>query len=117
MQEENDGKLAIERTKIEIDVVKHLSTLSTGSIVLVTTFLDKLPKPLSEPRLLRLSLGLFSCSIVTSVLYLLAPWADKKEWRHSASSRKVCFFLAGVAFLGGAVFLAVFARFNVGISK
>jgi len=35
----------LERLKMAVDSVKHITTLASGTIVLLATFVDKLPKP------------------------------------------------------------------------
>ena len=48
----DDKKMKLEEIKLQADTTKHITTLATGTIVLVATFMDKLPKPLQAPDLL-----------------------------------------------------------------
>ena len=43
LDEKPDRLSDLEFAKINIDVVKHITTLSTGSILLIATFLDRFP--------------------------------------------------------------------------
>jgi hypothetical protein len=64
----NNKNLHFERTKLAADLVKHISTLSTGSLVLIATLLDKLPKPLEGRRFLITSIICFVVCLVCSFL-------------------------------------------------
>lgn len=46
-------KLDFERIKLQAESTRHITTLAIGIIVLITTFMDKLPKPLLRTDLLR----------------------------------------------------------------
>ena len=57
----------LEQTKFMADYLKHVTTLSTGSLILLTIFLEKL---FSRPRwrsLVTISIGGFTLSLVASV--------------------------------------------------
>ena len=56
--------------KLRVDSVKHITTLATGTIVLLVTFLDKFPKPLtSRYALIGSVIGMLLC-VIFSFLYL-----------------------------------------------
>ena len=62
-------KLILERLKLEVDALKHISTLATGTIVIIATFLDKLPKPLEQPLNLVIAVGaMLTCLLFAFVM-------------------------------------------------
>src|SRR6516164_6226858 len=62
----------IEGYKLVHDTFKHLTTLSTGSVVLLATFLKDLFQHPGWPWLVAISLFLFLVSTVASVIVMLA---------------------------------------------
>src|SRR5438105_3953750 len=67
MHPESEALLAllVERTKLYIDVLKHLTTLSTGAIVLIATFIDKI-RPTILKAAIPISIGLLLFCILSS---------------------------------------------------
>jgi hypothetical protein len=59
-----------ERLKLAVDAVKHITTLATGTIALVVTFSDKLPRPLPASVLLASALSLMVICLHSSFIYL-----------------------------------------------
>src|SRR5208283_4662311 len=57
-----------EQLKLQADTIKHASTMATGTIVILATFMDKLPKPLTDPKALIIAVILLlvclGCSFV-----------------------------------------------------
>lgn len=119
---EEDGQSEsnrLEREKIHIEYMKHLTTLSTGSIILITTFLEKLfVTPLWKPILITSIMG-FMVSILSSVAdYTIAVEVDiyRKASEQSAVPlllKLVARPLAWLGFLTGTLGLAVFAIRNL----
>ena len=58
--------------KLFFDVFKHLTTLSSGSIVILVTFLDKLAKYSQWQALITISLVGFLVAIVGSIIVMLS---------------------------------------------
>jgi hypothetical protein len=57
----------IESRKLQADYLKHLTTLSTGSIVIISTFMEKLFRAPSWKLLVAMSLGGFTLCILGSL--------------------------------------------------
>jgi len=102
----SDGKApsAFERLKLEIDAIKHLSTLSTGSILLIATFFDKIPKSPFYREGLAVSLMLLTASLGGCVAYLMTPWTGNR-WRFEGFINRVLFVEAHTCFLLGIICL------------
>jgi amino acid transporter len=107
-----------ERYKALTDYYKHLTTLSTGSIVLVTTFLDKLfHKPLWK-ALVVISIMGFMISVLASVVaytIIVAYHApgdqiERPEWAKHLGL--IGIILTWTGFLVGILSLASFALRN-----
>lgn len=109
-------KLELERLKIKIDLVKHLSTLSTGSIVLIATFIDKLPKPIIHRQDLVTAIAFLGLSLIASAMYLAATGINRRSWNLSEpeTMRELVFGLLAVgSFVLGVQSLGVFVIVNV----
>ena len=65
----------IEQTKALIEYFKHLTTLSTGSIVLITTFLEKLFANPSWRLAVVISIAGFMLSFFHLLLRTLLLWS------------------------------------------
>lgn len=109
--EDRAGEL--ERAKVAIDVVKHVSTLSTGSIVLIATLLDKFPKPIAAQwQLAAAILCLVFC--LACCLYYLVYVGVSGNWKErNTGIGGVVGMLIGWSFLVGILFLGIFAIQNV----
>jgi hypothetical protein len=116
----------LEGTKLATDLMKHVATLASGSIVLVATLLDKFPKPIIGSGWLVgsvISLVLcLACSLYfLMVLLVWKYWVPEyfpdfalrssnsfSMWTTGAAS-----LLAGWSFLGGILCLGIFAIKNL----
>lgn len=65
------AKFLLEFRKVGFDVIKHVSTLASGSIVIIIAFLDKIPKPIHHGNLLEAALRCFLGCIVLCVVVLM----------------------------------------------
>lgn len=108
----------LEFWKANIEYLKHLSTLSTGSIVLIATFLDKLfTQPIWKVSVI-ISLVGFLVSVISSVVaYTLImhyefPGSDYIEININRIGRTVLYF-TWTGFLVGIASLAIFAVVNL----
>jgi hypothetical protein len=93
--------------EVTYDYTKHLTTLSTGSIVLIVTFAEKFAKEANWRRLLPLSL----CCLLGSLLSALACMfftvgirgASEKsrvaDWQYNLASKSLLMAI-GLLFLG-----------------
>ena len=68
MTEKNNRML--EHKKLAVDSVKHITTLAAGTLVLLSTFVDKLPKPLHGRISLMTALGCMVVCLVAAFFYL-----------------------------------------------
>ena len=66
----NEESRLFDRTKLAVDVAKHMSTLATGAVVLLTAFLDKLPRPPVAVGWLIASVIAFAVCVTFCFLYL-----------------------------------------------
>jgi hypothetical protein len=112
-------KLILERTKLAADTVKHISTLATGSIVLVATFMDKVHKPIVTPNLLTIAIGAFMVCLFFCVIYLFLVGIPSR-WDASVlrpkSVRIVMQVAAGILYLTfamGVIILGFLAIANI----
>ena len=100
------------------DWLKHLSTLATGSIVLLATFAEKFPKDASWRFLLGASMAAFLISVLSSIscalFSLSASRYDEEEdtptWEKVVVS--VTLIMTAVFLTGGLAALGVFAIKN-----
>jgi hypothetical protein len=107
---------SVERTKAMIEHAKHLTTLSTGSIVLVATFIEKaFPAPVWRP-VATLSLLAFLLSILAAVVFQATtiPMIGKTEASDRAENVGAGSLMAlWLAFFIGILLLALFAARNL----
>ena len=106
-----------ESFKLFHDTFKHLSTLSTGAIVIVTTFLTKFSSTAVRTDLLKWSIGLLMISTVCSVLVMI-KFATACRPDHKPSGSEDNFFAGAVvvtalSFLFGLGALAFFMFYNL----
>jgi|SRR5215472_3875403 len=112
-------KLLYERTRIALDLVKHLSTLATGSLVLIATLLERFAKPLREQDTLIWSVVCFVVCTVACTAYwffgaILGHWFET-DWSHS-KVRALFLILAlvlTVSFVLGVIHLGISATRNI----
>ena len=116
MGEDRDFQAGIERTKAMIDHAKHLTTLSTGSIVLVAAFVEKaFPAPIWKPVAM-VSLLAFLLSILAAVIFqaMVIPMIGKSETSNRAVNVGAGSLMAlWVAFFIGILLLALFTTRNL----
>lgn len=114
---ENREKVDQEGEKLIFDSMKHLTTLNTGSILLLVTFLEKL---FSNPRwkpLIAVSLICFVLSIVCSVSSMLQSANHVKHSgrfpRLETGVKSTIYYSALFTFVVGLSGLVAFALKNV----
>ena len=105
-----------------VEYLKHLTTLSTGSIVLQIAFLEKVfPHPRWKVALL-VSLLSFTLSIISSVVVYTLVLLDSlepnreslfasSEWRGNVGASGI--LITWLGFLLGIIFLVIFALRNL----
>ncbi len=114
------AKTDIEITKLFNDYIKHLNTLSTGSIVLLVTFLEKLFSQPEAKFLIAVSLISFLISIIggisvkTVFTFVAFNQSDEDDVSERANSlRGIGIILLWLGFLIGISSLALFGILNL----
>lgn len=113
----------IESMKFWADFLKHLTTLSTGSILLIGTFLEKLFARPAWKAAVIVALSGFLVSVIGSVLSFSAlvvwspNWDDdaKDHWgnRPEGTIAGIGIWIAWIGFLAGIVSLTLFTVKNL----
>ena len=107
-----------ERYKVMYDFLKHISTLSAGSLVLITTLIEKVASKPTERFSIALAVILFAASLVSSgVSYFLLglnfPTVGRsKMWRGDRKGFALTMAIALVGFVMGMVCVAWFFTIN-----
>jgi hypothetical protein len=109
----------IERTKLKMDLVKHVSTLSSGAIVILAAFLNKSPTPsLKGSQWLIVSVISLIGSLVSALVYFWA-FGLARQWTRLATPKastraieKVTGFLLASGFCCGIICLGIFVIRN-----
>lgn len=117
MANDFDTELPIEAYTTVFDYLKHLTTLSTGSILLIVAFLEKL---FTKPEC-KACVVVSLCGFVGSILACLVSQAgviEQIDSRHGVASwaHPLAFWslvVAWAAFLTGIISLTVFAIVNL----
>ncbi|MBK8464569.1 MAG: hypothetical protein IPL32_01945 [Chloracidobacterium sp.] len=120
---------AIEKEKLELikkvedykaiqDYLKHMTTLSAGSIVIIATFLEKIIQNPTEKWLVIISLGAFLLSILSSmIVYTIAivddPLSGDDMSLSTALGVIASLSLTCIGFFVGILSLAIFAIVNL----
>jgi hypothetical protein len=109
-------KRKIEARKIQIDVIKHVTTMSTGTLVLTVTLLDKL---FHSPRFL----SLFAVSLFCLVASIVGGFVlqthcvmevESGEYDSKVTAWAVISFVALCGgFVGGLILLTLFILLNL----
>ena len=106
-----------EGQKLVYDALKHLTTLSTGSILLLVTFLERLFRQPLWPGLVAVSLAGFVTCVVASVLAMFvvarSVLTAGSPGGRGAAFGAVCVAVAGLAFLTALGALVGFALKNL----
>jgi hypothetical protein len=120
MQQDSISPVYMEQLKLAADFLKHITTLSTGSIVLLTIFLEKLFRGRPHWKILiGLSLGGFTLSLIASLVaftgvLLAAPSAAGHiSLKASRIPWVVGTMLTLAGFLLGSISLTAFAIKNL----
>lgn len=113
-------RLEAERHKAFYDYLKHLNTLSTGSILLLATFLEKLFTRPAWKILVVVSFSSFILAILGSfVVYTIflgsfpGPTTDQLRGSRDIKVSRGTLWLVWIGFFIGVLSLAVFAIKNL----
>ena len=130
-ESDRNDRQEFDRLKLAVDSVKHITTLATGTIVLVAAFTDKLHKPLSFRAYLITTIALMLICLLSSFIYIwaaaLAPFPQRRrlesarlpqllrKWMPGWGRTRVLILLSDVIYFSfclGIVFLGLFAIRN-----
>lgn len=115
---DTDEKKALEEGwKLHYDTCKHLTTLSTGSILIMVTFMEKLFSNPTWKGLVGISFGLFVLSIVTSAMAMIGIGSAMRVRFSIDTFDKIYNYatvlISVICFIVGIVILIVFAMINL----
>lgn len=102
----------LERLKLGVDITKHLTTLTTGSVVVLASFADKALPNGAYNKYIIASLALLVCSLLASVfvlvssIYLVNPYVSGTDDRRKPLTKVMVF-----------TFLTSFIMFFLGIAS
>lgn len=112
-----EQKARQESLKLLFEVYKHTTTLSTGSIVLLATFLEKLFKSPKEVNLVTASLICFLVSVITSWIMMahlaVEQQINRAPTRLDRIGGRILYTVSPFSFIAGVMCLAVFAVINL----
>jgi hypothetical protein len=99
------------------DFLKHIATLSTGSIVLLATFAEKFSQDAAWRQCLGMSMTFFLISVLSSIVCAFLSFiqqAGENERKREADDMRVVIFFAVTlgAFFTGVLNLGIFAIKN-----
>lgn len=110
----------LKKTKLAVETVKHITTLSSGSIVLLATFVGQFPKPLKDPASLVVAVVCLLVCLGAGILYLFVAAELGDDWRvgevppQRSKPLRVSVALMFLSFMFGIVALGIFALSNIG---
>lgn len=108
-----------EGWKTQYDLFKHLTTLSTGSILLFVTFLEDIFTQPKWKLLIGVAFGAFTLSILASLMLMLLfsgyirNLGRTEKFQNAVKILKVAFLTAIGGFLVGITCLIIFAMKNL----
>jgi hypothetical protein len=105
----------IEGLKYYFQFFQHLTTLDTGSLLLIATLLEKLFKSPKHTHLIKFC---FTCFIISLIFSLFGMWfvstmIAAKAGTGEGIAATVSFLVAVLGFLGGIIALAIFSVKNL----
>jgi len=109
----------IEIYKLEFEYLKHLTTISTGSILLLVAFLDKIftqakCKSAIAVSLISFLLSIILCAISQATIIEKASEKDNLTWRNKIQNLTVGLFLfALLSYVIGVISLVAFGLKNL----
>lgn len=105
-----------DKKELRIDYIKHLNTLSTGSIVVFATFLKDIFKEPEFEYLGMLSLAGFIVSVITAVISYTFEVLQPKGMTLTTFFKfidNLATYLMWIGFLVGILSLAIFGILNI----
>jgi len=111
MANDERDRFDFERVKLAVDSIKHITTLATGTLVLLVAFLDKLPKPIIRLNWLIFAVICLLLCLTASFVYLFRIGVH--AYPLERENRRVGKILRGLAAV--IYFTFGFAMFGVGV--
>jgi hypothetical protein len=112
-----EAKALQESEKLYFDSMKHLTTLNTGSILLLITFLEKLFQKPEWKFLVVVSLSIFVLSNICSISSMVQSANYIKHSANISDSalkiKDLLHYLSLITFLFGILLLTIFAIKNI----
>jgi hypothetical protein len=107
----------LQRTQLKMDLVKHVSTLSSGAIVILATFLNKSTTGVVDSHWLRASVVSLITSLISSLIYfwtfgLARQWKRPNRPAYADPVEKITGLLVASGFCAGILCLGVFVIKN-----
>jgi len=102
----------LDMYKLVFDLMKHITTLSSGSILIFITLLEKVFKTKPPVGMLITTFGLFSVSIAAAVMAMMVLALNATEGKMSEDEKHWFAYSAAVAstaFTMGILFVALYA--------
>lgn len=104
------AKRRLEMVKLSFDYFKHLTTLSSGVILIVVTFTEKVFHDPSHIKIAAQAIFPLGVAIIASLIGMavLAFNAAQDEWfEDSFRWLAFAFVMSGLGFFGGLVFVSI----------
>jgi uncharacterized protein with PQ loop repeat len=110
-----DGQ--IERYKSLFEYIKHLTTLSTGSVVVLATFLEKIFSIPQWKQLAAISIFCFTASVIASIVtytfYFLNFPTGKPVLTWTGTMGTYSLIITWTSFIAGIILWTVFTMKNM----
>ena len=120
-QKQSSYPIGLEFFKCNFDYFKHLTNLSTGSILMIAIFFEKVfSKPILKQAIV-ISIAGFLITIISSVVaYTVSVTTFTNPWNKSTNIEirviATSITIALIGFLAGIISLAIFILFNLASS-
>ena len=113
-----DGQtVGIERYKSLFDYIKHLTTLSTGSVVVLATFLEKIFQTPQWKQLAAISIFCFTASVIASIItytfYFLSFPTGKPVPIWAGTTGTYSLIITWISFIAGVILWTIFTMKNM----
>lgn len=113
----DEKKAQQENNKLLFDVYKHITTLSSGTIVILATFLDKVFKNPKMGILITFSITSLLMALIGALPVMVDLAEEQKIKRDSKAysdrAHRFMYFLAPTTFVFGTFCLALFTIINL----
>jgi hypothetical protein len=109
----DEQKASSTRWKNISDLMKHITTLSSGSALLLATFADKFPKNANSRYLLGCGMAGMLAALLGSLLVMFVALKDDEGLSEGEKTfATYCMLFVILGFFGGVSCIGLFAIFN-----